>query len=311
MHEQAILTTVNALLGPAGTLLPISKIQAHYPTTAQANMGIDYKCADPNCGVRVKAIIPVMSRPGRKQSPSPYFAARWEKHKVGCTREPHHLPTTPTLPVSAQPAHPNRLAAPAAWIDPRIKSKAITTKTAAIGTHTPTTNITSGGRSTVGNGTSLGQSQMVERFSTAWKAMTVPDRKGSILKATWNGGGTYFSGFHPLWFHTHTSVETLGELIFVGTFNSIVLGSSGYTITLTEKHPDKNDLRIWVQNATFSVHPDGVELHNILAALKVSSPSQPITIYSFGSFSKQTSSTEKHTYYSLPVNHPHLIWLDI
>lgn len=62
MHQQAILVTGNAILGCAGTPVSIDDIEKHYATTAAANAGAAYKCADPQCGVPVIAVITMLTK---------------------------------------------------------------------------------------------------------------------------------------------------------------------------------------------------------------------------------------------------------
>ena len=82
MHQQAVLVTGNANLGSAGTPVNIGDIEKHYTTTAAANAGIAYKCADPKCGVPVVAVITKLSKAKRKNSPSSYFRANKSKPHV-------------------------------------------------------------------------------------------------------------------------------------------------------------------------------------------------------------------------------------
>lgn len=310
MHEQAILTTGNAAIGQPGKLVTIGEVLALYPTTAEANAGINYRCADPKCSVRVKAIIPVQKKASRKTSPSPYFAARWTPHLAGCTREPREVSKVTSTPVVIRPGNTSRLNVPVVWVDLQVQPSTSIAAAPAIPPKNQPTKGSSGGRSSGGTGTSSGQSQLVERFAEAWKSMTVTERNNTELRALWNAGGTYFSGFFPLAYHVGTAIETLGDQIFVGTFKSIIHGKSGYTITLSEKHPDGHDLRIWIQDVSFTVPPNGAGLENILEVFSKSSPTITITLYTFGSFLKQRSQSGNHVWYALPVTHPHQIWID-
>lgn len=308
MHEQATITSAGHPLGNPGYLVSISKVAEHYTTTAQANHGIAYVCADPHCKIKVRAVIPLKTKPGRRTSPAPYFRG---KHIAGCTRKP--LPETVTLPPAEgdKPAHPNRESAPAIWIDPRLQAPA-TGGSTGDGSQTGNPgNAGLGGFNGGGTGTSQRSSKIIENFASEWKSMTVYERQQTPLTAPWNLGGSYYDAFFPLHYYAKTPVDAMTETIFVGAFKSLLLGTSGYVITLVERHPDGRDLRIWIQNPTFNVQPGGAALQATLATLVKTPPQQPVQIYTLGTFSEQSAKNGNYKWYSLIVTHPHLIWIDV
>ena len=101
--------------------------------------------------------------------------------------------------------------------------------------------------------------------------MTVSERCQNPLVAPWNPGGNYYSAFFPLYYYSTISVDTVPEKIFVGILKSLVLGTSGYVINLIEKHPDGRNLRVWIQNSTFTVPSSGPALQAALAAFTATS----------------------------------------
>lgn len=307
MHEQAIITLDNPFLGTKGSLISISVVAKHFPTTARANQGIAYECADPRCKVKVSAVIPVKTKLGRRTSPAPYFRGR---HVVGCTRNPQTA-LAPPLPAGGnKPAHPHRQSAPVVWVDPRAHVLPAGGGTSG-GNQAGNADVPgSGGRNGSGTGTSQRRSKIIENFASEWKTMTVHERRQNPLVAPWNPGGNYYSAFFPLRYYPAISVDTLSETIFVGVLKGLVQGTSGYVITLAEKHPNGLDLRIWIQNPTFTLQPGGPAVRATLATLAKTLPPQPVTVYALGAFSKQRATTGKREWYSLIVTHPHLIWID-
>lgn len=310
MHQQAILTTNHAVLGSVGTPVSITALEKLFTTSAAANNGIRYKCADPLCGVRVKAVITVLAKKQRKNSPSSYFAAKGASHVKGCTRMPKpNMPTMPPLSGLNGSASPNRSARPVIWVDPRNLS--------ATTVSNPTTTVGSGmgiggsgqGRSTHGSGTTQGRSQMVESYAIEWLGMTTHEKQSEALQAPWNPGRTYFSAFHPIWFYTSADVTTLGEKIFVGTFKSAIKSKTGYVITLAEKNLTGEELWVWVQSIVFTIGATGKALEHLLNTC-VQSPANYIgkRVFALEKFSRQSGS--KGPWSSIPVVHPHMMWIE-
>jgi len=309
MHQQAILTTNHPTLGGAGTLVSIAALEKLFNDSDAANNGAGYKCADPNCGVRVKAVITVLAKLTRKNSPASYFAAKGTSHVKGCTRMPKPSVVSPPLPTTGTgTASPNRSARPVIWIDPRNHvASAGWTPTAMPGGGAGAGS-GSGGRGSSGSGTSRGSSQMVESYAIEWLTMTNHEKQSELLQAPWNPGGIYFSAFHPIWFYKTTDVTTLGEKIFVGKFKSAMKTKTGYIITLAEKNSSGDELWIWVQNIAFTSGSAGQALQQLLTAC-VQSPSNYVgkQVFALERFTKQSSNS--HNWASLPVVHPHMMWI--
>lgn len=310
MHQQAILTTNHPTLGGVGTPVSIAALEQLFMDSVAANNGVGYKCADPHCGVRVKAVITVLAKLTRKNSPASYFAAKGTSHVKGCTRMPKPSSVSTPLPTTgAGAANPNRSARPVIWIDPRKLA------TSTGGTPTVTSGggagVSSGGRgkSHSGGGTSRGRSQMVESYAIEWLTMTSYEKQSESFDASWNPGGTYFSAFHPIWFYKTTDVTTLGEKIFVGKFKSAMKVKTGYTITLAEKNSSGEELWIWVQSTAFTIGTAGQALEKLLIAC-VQTPSNYVgkQVFALERFTKQSSSS--HNWASLPVVHPHMMWIE-
>lgn len=199
-HHKATLTSSNVLLGSVGTTVDISRVEKYFATTALANLGITYKCADPDCGVPIKATITIVSKPGRKQSPSSYFAARGASHAKNCSRQTKESNPTSTSAVTSKLAHPNRQLAPSVWRNPLAANAGVTSLVSVTDTSDGTlSNNGKGGRSRTGDGTSQKSSQKMEEFCPKWKYMTVAERQQNAFIAPWNLGGTYFIAFSPLY----------------------------------------------------------------------------------------------------------------
>ncbi|MYM28312.1 hypothetical protein GTP58_08245 [Duganella sp. CY15W] len=310
MHQEAILTTNHTILGPAGTPVSIAKLEKLFTTTASANDDIGYKCADPHCGVRVKAVITVLSKKLRKNSPSSYFAAKGTSHAKGCTRMPKPATLTPLPPTSgAGAASPHRSAHPAIWVDPR-------TQPAAIGGSPATVTGGSGGsggpgrvRTTSGGGTTQSRSQLVESYALAWIGMAMHEKRTEELLAEWNPGGTYFSAFHPIWFYSGTDVTAVGQKIFVGKFSSIIKSKTGYVITLAEKNSTGEPLWVWVQSHTFAAGAAGKALQQLMEACE-KTPVNYVGKRVFALEKFTGNSGSKGPWSSIPVEHPHMMWME-
>jgi hypothetical protein len=308
MHQQAILTTSHPVLGNIGDPVTIVAVEQLFATSPAANNGIGYKCADANCGIRVRAVITKLSKQ-RKNSPSSYFAAKGTKHVQGCTRQPKPNASTNTHAVATAPASPNRSARPVIWVDPR---QVPASGGASVGGGGNAANGNGGsgrGRNSHGSGTTSGRSKMIESYAIEWLSMTTHQKQSENLQAPWNPGGTYFSAFHPIWFYPNTDVNTVGEKIFVGTFKSVIKSKTGYVITLNEKNATGEELWIWVQDVAFSYGAAGASLKTRLVASAVS-PSSFVGKRVFALENFTWNSGGKGPWSSIPVVHPHMMWIE-
>ncbi|WP_230346500.1 hypothetical protein [Methylobacillus methanolivorans] len=302
MHQQAILVTANPKLGSAGTPVIIGDIEKHFATTATANAGIEYKCADPKCGVPVIAVITKLTTATRKTSPSSYFRANGSKpHANGCTREPSpSVPTTASHGGPVNPASPNRTNAPAVWVDP-LSQAGGTSGVGGSATGTPS----SGSRSTRGTkglGTSQGRSQMVESFAKKWLAMNAQIQRSSPLTAPWNPQGTYYTAFHAFAYHRAADVSSTGQKIYVGILKQAVKTTSGYIISLSEVNSSGEALEMFVPSSALLFGISGTTLNSRLGGLV--GTTKTTQVFALGTFSRINSET-----LSLTVTHPHYIYI--
>jgi len=304
MHQQAILVTGNANLGSAGTAVGIDDIEKHYTTTATANAGIAYKCADPKCGVPVIAVITKLTKVTRKSSPSSYFRAKKSKpHAKGCTLEPS-LPglTTPPKGGVVNPASPNRTDAPVIWVDPLTHSGG----TVGGGGRGSATGTPSSGsrrtRGTSGSETSQGRSQMVESFAKKWLAMNAQTQRASSLTAPWNPQGTYYTAFQVFAYHRSADVSTTGQKIYVGILKQVQKTASGYIVLLSEVNSGGESLEVFVPSSVFSLGTPGATLNSKLGGLV--SSRKATQVFVLGTFAHLNNST-----LSLSVVHPYYIYI--
>ena len=301
MHEQAILTMAHPILGAKGSLVSIGSVEAIYKTSEAANANATFKCADPECGVVVRAVITKETKELRKNSPSSYFRGR---HVKGCTREPRPAVAIPPPAVVTNGGSPNRTDVPTVWVDP---SKSASDGKSG-GNGSPLDGAEgngTGGKSPSGTGTSDGHSGLMQRFAENWLTKSATAQRATKLLADWNPGGTYHSAFHPLGYHKTVDVGTLSIRIIVGILQSVRNGKSGYTITLQEKNSDGVELQVWVQSVAFAQGRAGATLEERLAKLEVT-PTL-IQVFALGEFFLQERAKRK--WYALPIIHPHFLYL--
>ncbi len=304
MHQQAILVTGNINLGSTGTLIGIDDIEKHYTTTAAANAGIAYKCADPRCGVPVIAVITKLTRATRKNSPSSYFRANKSKpHVNGCTREPAPSgPKAPSHSGQVSPASPNRTKAPAVWVDPLSQTgNAAGSGGSSSETRTPS-NVSRRTRGASGSGMSQGRSQMVEMFAKDWLAMNAPTQRSSPLTAPWNPQGSYYTAFHAIAYHRTVDVSSIGQKIYVGMLKHVAKTASGYTVLLSEVNSGGEALEVHVPLSALQFGTPGAALNSRLGWL--ASTTKMTQVFALGTFSRINSGT-----LSLLVIHPHCLYI--
>lgn len=302
MHQQAVLVTGHSTLGGAGAPVGIDDIERLYPTTTAANIGIAYRCANPNCAVPVIAVITKVAKKGRKNSPSSYFRANRSKpHIKGCSRAP--VPPGNAVPAPATtvtPASPNRTKIPTAWVDPLARANGMSGGSGSNSTTGTPSSGSQGTRSSNGTGTSQGHSQMVEGFAKQWLSMNSTTQKATPLTAPWNPGGTYYSAFHPIKFRSTIDVSNTGQKLYVGVLDSVVNTATGSVITLHEQNSSGAALEIFVTSAIFLFGAAGSSLRTKLSSL--ASAPKPIQIFVLGTFSGANKGT-----LSLSIPHPHYI----
>lgn len=303
MHQQAILVTENGTLGSAGTLVNIDDIEKHYTTTAAANAGIAYKCANPKCGVPVIAVITKQTKAKRKSSPSSYFRANKSKRHVnGCTREPApSILTTPSHGGPSRPASPNRTDAPAVWVDPL--SQTGSAASGGSGTATGMSSSGSGGTRGAGSsGTSQGHSQMVEMFAKKWLAMNAATQRSSPLTAPWNPQGSYYSAFHAFAYHRAVDVLSTAQKIYVGMLKQVLETASGYTVLLSEVNSGGEMLEVDVPSSALQFGTPGAALD--LRLQEFANTTKTTQVFALGTFARINSGT-----LSLSVIHPHYVYI--
>lgn len=300
MHEQATLLTNHPTLGSVGHLVEITDVAKAF-TSTQAASSINFKCANPNCGAPVKAIIPQASKPGRKKSPSAHFRAinRNKPHVSGCSLQTSIINTPNSTAVGTVPASPNQANVPTIWIDPLAQ----TTQASASITHnnanTNSLNSNNKKNSTIGNNTSQSKSQLVKRFADEWLAMNAQKQKTTSLIAPWNIGGTYHSAFH-VFYPNNTTVDAskIGQKIHVGMLASLVKGTNNWQILLREKNMGNADVSITISDLVLNQYPQGNSLQTLLKS-NLSSRA----IYVLGVFTVSSSSI------NLDLLHPSYIYI--
>ena len=304
MHQQAILVSVNTKLGSAGTLVGIDDIKKHYTTTTAANTGVAYKCADPNCGVPVMAVITKLTKAKRKNSPSSYFRAnRGTPHLNGCTRKPSLCaPTTPSQGGPVNPASPNRTNAPVVWVDPLSQAGSTSGGGGSGGATGTPSSAPHGTRGTSGSGMSQGHSQMVESFAKKWLAMNAQTQRSSPLKAPWNPEGSYYTAFHAVAYHRSTDVSATGQKIYVGMLKQVVKTAFGYIVSLSEVNSEGEALEVIVPSSALLFGTAGAALNLMLGGLV--GRTKTTQVFALGTFSLINSGTV-----SLTVAHPHYIYI--
>jgi hypothetical protein len=306
MHEEAQLVTDHVLLGQKGDTVTIKSVERHFSTTAQANAGITYKCADANCGVPTTAVITKLKKQSRKNSPSSYFRAR-RKHIEGCARA-SKKPTPPTAPVAAaptdKPASSSRTSYPAVWVDPLI-----TSANSASEKSTDSSGPNAGGRSGISRnkhntGISQGHSQMISRFATDWLSTSAQAQRTMALLAPWNKGGTYYSAFHPIMNWPDKALQDLGRKIFVGMLGSVKSNALSYALVLNDKNVYARTIEVVIPSNILPDSQPGLSLSKTLDNL-IKSGSKSTKVFALGEFKHQEGDILR-----LEILHPHYIYID-
>lgn len=300
-HERAELTSFNLRLGRPNDVVTITDVESHYTTSVAANAGIGYRCAD--CKVKVHAVIPEPIKKGRLRSPSSYFSSSPRKHRQGCTRLPPSVPpggvTTTTMK-----ARPAKAKVPTAWNDlppagtPTWGGNEVGRGAGASGTTTRGARVTASG-----GGTSKSDTGVVKRAAIAYLGMTTADLNATEFEATWNPGGTYATAFEVLVDGSITATPETEQRIYLGEVVSAFKGSSGYTVTLSPKHANGKELRLWLQNVIKTV-PTGSQLG---AALDGELIKPGMLAFALGAFKRQIANGGR-VYYSMPLVDPRHMW---
>lgn len=309
MHEVAILGNDDPNLGKAGKPVSIGAVEKVYKNSASAKVN-SYRCANERCGVNVVAVIPDINKPGRIKSPCAYFSAKPKSHIKGCSRQPVESEPKGTPPDKQPEFNSARIEAPTIWVDP---NKALQTK----GTDGQKEDSSNTGDGTTKSsdssglgGRSASRSQLVERFATAWRSMSIHERRNTPLSANWNSGGSYYSAFLPLRYYPKIDLTNRRERIVVGTLASIYKGESGYILTLEETDASGLELKFWIQNATFNAGTSGRELHGQLSSIEMNPGYyKGREVFVFGNFRKQHSKNRLREWLSLSINRPSMIWI--
>jgi hypothetical protein len=304
MHDEAILTKGTGKVAATGGTVTIEAVEKVYTSSAQAKANESFQCADQNCSVSVIAVITQANKLGRKKSPSSYFRAASKPHKAGCTRKSTGA-TPPSRPQSgSKPASPTKGSAPTKWNAP-ITSAGTSTTGGATTPITPTSGTGTGtGISRSGAGTSNSSSSRIEKFALSWLAMTPTARASTQLSAPWNPGGSYASGFFDLAATTIANPATSPIRIYRGTIAIIHTGTTGYSLTLTQKDSTGTDLLVWVQNGVATSGPSGASLWGRLASGTVAIGTEVFALGQFGHNSRGS-----RVWYSLPVVSGNDMWI--
>lgn len=302
MHDQAKLVNGTGKVAPVGAYVTIDKVELIYKTSAAANASESFQCSNPKCNVKVIAVITQLSKPGRKLSPSSYFRAWPKPHVAGCDRQPAGTTASSSASGTTKAASPTRTTVPTRWVPPSGSS----TAAAATSTGTTRAGASSGGVGQIsasGNGTNTSSSSRVEVFSPIWKSMAPATRAGTAFGAPWNPGGSYDSAFHDLAAIPLAATAPSPVRIYRGTVSGVHLGRSGYSVTLVQRHADSRDLVFWVQNPVQHSNPSGkTAWARLVAGLATGTE-----IFALGCFSEEVRPTR--SWYSLPVNDGHDIWI--
>lgn len=298
MHEQAILTSAYVLLGAVGDPVSIASVERLFKTSDDANTAVRFRCADPRCGVKIKAVITKQSKPARKSSPSSYFRGR---HNKGCTREPLTPEPTTSSPVVSGNASPDRTSAPTVWVEPTAAKTGGGKTSPGAGPTGPNVATGTGKRGTTGTGTSQGRSQLVERFATHWDSLSAAAQKTQTLTAEWNPGDTYFSAFHPIAFRKRVDVASVGRKIFVGVLSRVEMTATGAKILLQETNHNGASLFVEVDEEALRTGTTGQALKAHL--LRLSATPASLRTFALGEFENIPP------HYVLTVSHPSLIFI--
>lgn len=300
MHEQAMLTRDHPKLGGIDGLVTIGDISQEYTTSVAANNAVKVKCANPFCGVKVSIVIPSKTKGLRKTTPSPHFRG---VHAAGCDRKPSSLVSKNDVVSTSLSANPNRSDVPQVWIDPA------TTTFGTSGNSSTAINRDTGvgsggqGRSSVGQGTSKSQSEMLERFAKAWLGMSQSVRKKELLKAPWNTEGTYASAFHPFEFANTKFLGKIGYKIYTAAVDTISDQNGDICITLKQKVAASVSKLVVIKASTFGVGAAGKALSKILA----NDLKPGVFVFALGAF-KFNSATGTS---ELIVTHPYYFYLQV
>ena len=310
MHDKArLVTPFPALMREIGELIAIEDIEDHFLDSQSANAKLEFQCADPTCAVPCKAALVKLAKVNRKRSPSSYFYAskRSTPHTCDLHPKPNELLAAPAETVLA--ASPSRGASPAKWIDPLVlalKQGGHDTLPMQPTSHSHSASDGRGGVQSVGNGTSRGTSQRIERFAKEWQKLTVNERKSKELVARWNPRASYYSAFHPLMYWP--DIRQIQNKIVVATVKAVYSYSSGFAIELAQRCVTGVELRFWIPNQCMSFKPDGATLREQLNLCVASKQRvQGKEVFALGTFVERTVSGRKLR--SLEIPHPHYMWL--
>lgn len=292
MHDEAKLVKGSGKLAPSGDVVPIKKVERFYSSSSLAIAAETSCCSNSNCGVQVIAVITDRTKKYRKNSPSSYFRASPVSHQAGCKPTSNTTKTATVLPPGKKPASPTKAAFPTQWDD-------VSATAPRAGANSGSASARGGagfgrghGTSTVGSGASRSKSRRVERFASEWKVMTGSACAASELLASWNPGGTFASAFFDLASSSLAGTTPTQKLIFRGTVSKIHKGTTGYSLTLVEKHRDRNELVIWVQSLINTSGPSGTQLWDRLTSGVISVGAE---VFALGEFVVN----------QLLIDHPH------
>lgn len=301
-HEIAELTKGGSKLGGIGILVNIRDVERTYGTADAAKADASFQCAD--CRIPVVPVIPAPHKAARKRSPSPYFRATTQ-HRAGCTRLPVLVP--PAGPTAREmAARPARAPSPTDWRDAPPTGAGPVTSTPGKTAGGPPSDAGLGARVTQpGIGASQRSSVLVETFARAYVNMTPGIRTTAPLKAPWNPGGTYGSAFVGIDAGSVTSAQP-PERIYFGEIESVFKGRTGFILTLSHRHADGKELRIWLQDVITTTPAPGPQLWARLTSGQIK---KGMAIFALGAFKEQTPSGNQPNYYSLPVVDAHRVWI--
>lgn len=144
----------------------------------------------------------------------------------------------------------------------------------------------------------------MERIATAYVSMDGAELLATPLRASWNPGGTYQSAFEILTTGSLTGSPQTLEQVYLGEIQSIFKGVTGYVLTLTARHANGKDLRIWIQNVAATSF-GGAHLWRRLEQKKIL-PGQ--IVFALGKFSLQTTNSAA-VFYSMPIIDARRLWI--
>ena len=304
MHDQAKLTDGTGAVAATGSYVTIDKVESVYSTSAAANAVEAFECANPACRTKVIAVITQPTKLGRRTSPSSYFRASPKPHVAGCDRQPTGaVPSTGNFSVTKS-ASPFKAAVPTIWVAPPVVATGTETIVGA-GSPTELSSTSHGGRvSSQGTGTGRRRSMLIELFARAWQTMSPSDRANTLLQAPWNLGGSYATAFLDLTREVARGASPSPVRIYKGTVASIHRGTTGYSLTLAERHDDGHEFVVWIQNATASSGPSGGTLW---ARLQDGAIAVGAEVFALGQF--HWTSRPTRAWHALPIVDGHDIWI--